>query len=154
MKKIKFLALVGICMLGFASCGKSGSDGLCSHRKAEAEPFKNYLEAQSTPQIVDYRSEEDYINGHLPEAKSFPVSVVELDGTNGDCAYVKKVMAKFDVNKPLFVYGGKDAFGTNGMAVPGQLACKFCTVTLLVGGIDAWKNAGLPIETGKPAEDQ
>ncbi|MBR4713462.1 MAG: rhodanese-like domain-containing protein [Paludibacteraceae bacterium] len=147
MKRVRLFiqVLIGICVCGFVSC-HSGKDELCDHDKADPEPFNNYLEQQAEPQIVDYRSEADYAKGHIKGAESIPVSVVELDGTNGDCAYVKKVMAKFDVNKPLFVYGGNDAFGTNGMAVPGQLACKFCSVTLLVGGYDAWVEAGLPTE--------
>ena len=149
MKNVRLfiLAILGVCLSVLSSCsGKGGSDTLCDHKKAEAELFWNYMQKQDVPQVVDYRSAEEYAKGYIVGAKSIPVSVVELNGTNGDCEYVKKVMAVFDVNKPLFVYGGKDAFGTNGMAVPGQLACKFCSVTLLVGGYDAWVAAGLPTE--------
>lgn len=147
MKNVRLLilAILGVCLCVLSSCnGKGGSDTLCDHRKAEAGPFNNYLEKQAEPQIVDYRSAAEYAKGCIKGAVNIPVSVVELNGSNGDCEYVKKVMAEFDVNKPLFVYGGKDAFGTNGMAVPGQLACKFTSVTLLVGGYDAWVAAGLP----------
>ena len=150
MKKIKFIvmALVGICLCGLVSCKSSnGGENLCHHEKAEATLFKNALEKQGTLQLGDYRSKADYDKGHLPGAVNIPVSVVELDGTGGDCAYVRKVMEVFDTQIPLFVYGGNDAFGTNGMAVPGQLACKYTSVSLMVGGYDAWVKAGLPTTT-------
>lgn len=149
MKKVRIIimALAGICLSGLVSCNKgSGSEDLCHHEKAEAVLFKNAIERQSTLQLVDYRSKEEYDKGHLPNAVNIPVSVVDLNGTGGNCAYVDKVMAVFDTQIPLFVYGGNDAFGTNGMAVPGQLACKFTSVSLMVGGYNAWVKEGLPTE--------
>lgn len=150
MRKVRlfFLTVIGICMAGFVSCSKSGngSDELCDHRKADPQPYFTYMESQAEQHIVDYRSEEDFAKGHLPNAVNIPATIKDLDGANGDCAYVKKVLQCFnyDTETPLFVYGGKDAFGTKGMAVPGQLACKFKVVTLLVGGYDGWVKEGLP----------
>lgn len=150
MRKVRLslLAIMGICMFGLFSCSKDGkgSDELCDHRKADPQPYFNFMESQAEQHVVDYRSEEDFAKGHLLNAINIPATIKDLDGANGNCEYVKKVLQSFnyDTDTPLFVYGGKDAFGTKGMAVPGQLACKFKVVTLLVGGYDGWVKEGLP----------
>lgn len=153
MNRLRFnlllCATMAISMTSCDSCGGGGDDGdLCSHAKVGPEGFKTYMEKLDNPQIVDYRSLEDFNKGHIPGAVNIPVSIKDLDGEHGNCEYSKKVMAVFDTNKPLLVYGGDVGFGINGQAVPGHLACKFGedNVTLLVGGFKAWTDKEYPTE--------
>ncbi len=130
------------------SCCGGGQDDLCSHEKANAAGFKSYMEKLSNPQLIDYRTEKEFAEGHIPGAVNIPVTNKKLDGANGNCDYVKEAMAIFDVNLPVLVYGADGGWGINGNAVPGQLACKFGedNVTLLEGGYNAWVKAGYAIE--------
>ncbi len=147
--KLLLCATMAICMTSCDSCGGDGEDGdLCSHAKVGPESFKTYMEKLSDPQIIDYRSEEDFAKGHIPGAVNIPVTIKDLDGEHGNCEYTKKAMAVFDTNEPLLVYGGDVGFGINGQAVPGHLACKFGedNVTLLVGGFKAWEEKGYTTE--------
>lgn len=147
--KLFFAAVMAVSMTSCDSCSDNGGqDGLCSHLKANAAGFKNKMEKQNILQLIDYRSAEEYAKGHIPGAINIPVSNKLLDGSNGNCEYVKLAMENFDTNLPLLVYGADAGFGINGNAVPGQLACKFGedNVTLLEGGINAWTKAGYPLE--------
>lgn len=146
--KLLFCAAMAVSMAGCDGCGGGGDEDLCTHAKAYPENFKAYMERLDNPQIVDYRKAEEFAKGHIPGAVNIPVTVQDLDGTKGNCPYVKMVLEVFDVNQPILVYGGDTGFGVNGQAVPGQLACKFGekNVTLLVGGYKAWVEAGYPTE--------
>ena len=145
--KLFFAACMAISMTSCDSCGGGGQDDLCDHGKANAPAFKTYLEKQTIKQIIDYRSEEKYNAGHIPDAINIPfVSAKQINGSNGDCEYVKLALDNFDANIPLFVYGEDAGFGIQGNSIPGQLACKFKDVTLLEGGYSKWTGAGYPEE--------
>lgn len=143
--KLFFAAVLAVCMTSCDSCSK-GQDDLCFHVKASPAKFKTAMEGQDIPHIIDYRTAEEFAQGHIPGAVNIPVTVKDLDGTGGNCPYVRKVMEEFDLNSDLLVYGNDGGFGINGNAVPGQLACKYGSdkVTLLEGGYKAWVNAGYP----------
>lgn len=145
MKKLAFKFFFGlvmaVSMTNCSSCGGDEDDDLCDHDKISAKVFKNYMEKQNVIQLVDYRKAEDFNAGHIPGAVNIPAVTKDLDGENGNCEYVKKVMEQFDTNYPILIYGGNDSWGLNGNVVPGQVACKFGSdkTTLLDGGFKAWE---------------
>ena len=100
---------------------------------------------ESAPQILDYRSAEEYAKGHIPGAISMPVATTDLIKNS---EYFQNVKKRFSTTKKIYIYGGSDSWGVNGNIVPGMIACDWGkeNTFLLDGGFGAWEKAGYPVE--------
>lgn len=146
MKQFKLLFAVLIAALCLGSCKTGGSEvDLSGHIKLGVDNFKSEIDKESAPQILDYRSVDEYAKGHIPGAISMPVATADLVA---DSEYMRNIQSTFSTTKKLFIYGGNDSWGVNGNVLPGLIADiwgKDKTI-LLDGGFGAWEKAGYPVE--------
>lgn len=89
---------------------------------------------ESTVQLVDVRSMEEYLEGHIAQAQL-------IDVTKPGFIQVCEQMLRKDRTVAVYCRSGR----RSAMAA-GQLAKKGYKVVNLDGGILAWKDAGKPVE--------
>jgi thioredoxin len=97
----------------------------------EAKTFAEKIAATPNPQILDVRTPEEFVSGHIDNAKN-------VDWLSND--FVTNT-AKFDKSKPVFVYcksGGRSQKAAEKLSELG-----FTTIYQLDGGILKWDAAGL-----------
>jgi rhodanese-related sulfurtransferase len=87
-------------------------------------------------QVIDVRESDDYVAGHLPEARNFPAGrleerAVELDKLK---------------DTPLILVCQSGVRSTGACKQLEKLG--FTKVHSLDGGINAWREAGLPLKKG------
>lgn len=135
MKKINpsFFAFMAILpAMTFNSCAqKSGSD---STKVLAVDAFAKKIESTANAQLVDVRTPEEFKEGHL---KGF--TNIDWQGAN-----FQAEISKLDKNKPTFIHcrSGKRSAAAN----EAMLKLGFKEVYDLKGGINAWKEAGKPVE--------
>lgn len=136
MFKIK-IALLGVIIISTLACNTAltqNADVL------NANDFQVKISKEAAAQIVDVRTPEEYTEGHLEHAIN-----IDYNGDNFDSE-----IERLDKSKPTFVYclsGGRSAKAAEIMRKKG-----FRNVYEMKGGMLAWRNAGLPIETAVGAE--
>ncbi|NWF70070.1 MAG: MBL fold metallo-hydrolase [Chloroflexi bacterium] len=91
--------------------------------------------ALAAPYILDVRSRSEYEDGHIPAAQHIAMG------------YVPRRLHELPRDRQIIVQCGA---GVRSMIVASLLAGQGLRVINLVGGIDAWKQAGLPLEKGIP----
>ena len=87
-------------------------------------------------QVIDVREPEEYVAGHLPESRNFPLA--RLEERAGELDKLKST--------PLILIcqtGARSSGACNTLAKLG-----FTKVHNLDGGIAAWRTAGLPLKKG------
>lgn len=111
----------------------------CQHSSAKAqskispEAFETKLQQDSTIQLIDVRTPEEYVAGHI--AGSVNMNIYDDD--------FAAQFGKLDKNRPVLVYcarGGRSADAAEQMAKAG-----YTQVFDLNGGFIAWKDAGKPV---------
>ena len=105
----------------------------------DAADFKRRMSTQGdNVQILDFRSEADFDAGHIAGAKNIHAT---LEGTmSNNTPFCDKVLATFDKNRPLFMYGGKSV--DLEFSVPGRISkigFGRDNTYILQGGFDIWK---------------
>ncbi len=130
MKKIitNLLALLGLA----TACGQQG------YENAEVNAFAERIKSPDVV-LLDVRTAEEFGEGHLTNALNIDV---KEDG------FVEKAKSTLPADKTIAVYcrGGKRSANAAAM-----LAEEGFKVVNLVGGITAWKNAGMPVEMTQQA---
>lgn len=128
-KQLTFiLVLLGFVTLAFAQPEKP--EGLLP-----VDQFAANLKAQSTPQLIDARSAEEFALNHIPDAVNFNLQ------TEGYETLVKGLSP----SKPVFVYSIANG---RSVALATDLRKKgFKDVYVLDSGIGAWTGAGNPLFT-------
>lgn len=124
------LAVVSGSLLVFTSFRRGGG------RNAVTPTQATILINRENAQIIDIRESDDYINGHLPEARN--ISESRLDERVGE-------LDKFK-DTPLILVcqsGARTAAACKKLEGLG-----FNRVHSLDGGINAWREAGLPLKRG------
>ena len=87
-------------------------------------------------QVIDVRSSDEYVGGHLPESRNIPFD--QLETRAGELDRLKET--------PLILVCQT---GTRSVAASKQLAkLGFAKVNNLAGGIAGWRAAGLPLRKG------
>lgn len=88
---------------------------------------------QSNAMVVDLRPAGEYANGHIINAMNIPVAELESR---------RKQLDKYK-DKPVILYcqGGAES----GRVVRGFKHEGFNEIYVLKGGLQAWKNAGMPV---------
>ncbi|MFN8321689.1 MAG: thioredoxin domain-containing protein [Chitinophagales bacterium] len=113
------------------SCNNSSP----SATNLSAEEFSVKLKQQTSAQLIDVRTAEEFSKGHLTDA-------LNIDWNGED---FEKEVSKLDKSKPVYVYclsGGRSASAAAQMRENG-----FVTVYEMDGGIMKWRAAGLPETT-------
>lgn len=125
MKKIltNLLALLGLA----TACGQQGYENM---------DVNAFAERIKSPDVVllDVRTAEEFGEGHLSNA--FNIDVKEED-------FVEKAKTALPADKTIAVYCRSGKRSANAAAM---LAKEGFKVVNLLGGITAWKNAGMPVE--------
>ncbi len=93
--------------------------------------------------IMDVRTPEKYAEGHIPGAKNIRLPQIDPKERDPDIDKYGEIIV-YDQNRG----------SASGMAVSKRmLMVEYDDVHLFVEGFDAWKAAGLPVETGsKPVK--
>lgn len=113
------------------SCSQNPAEG---QNKLSPVAFEAMLKSDSTVQLIDVRTLEEFQSGHIHGAQN--LNIQEAD-------FVKKIN-QLDKNRPVMVYcavGGRSASAANQCSKLG-----FPKVYDLKGGITAWKAAGKGLE--------
>jgi len=92
--------------------------------------------------VLDLRSNEAYLRGHIVNAKSIPFD--ELDAHKDRLNGLK--------NKPIVAVC--EAGTTSNRAVASLRGSGFESIYGLKGGMNAWTQAGLPVVTGKKTKSK
>ena len=124
------LAIVSGSMLAFYSFRRPG--GSHSLTPTEATLLINREDAQ----IIDVREPDEYVAGHLPESRNFPLARLEERASE---------LAKFK-DAPLIVVCQSGTRSTGACKTLEKLG--FTKAHNLGGGIGAWRTAGLPLKKG------
>ena len=125
MKKIITSLLA---LLGLAACSQQGFEN------ADVNAFASRIADQDVV-LLDVRTAEEYDDGHIQNAINIDV---KQDG------FIEEAKSILPADKTIAVYcrSGKRSANAAGM-----LAKEGYKVVNLAGGIMAWKDAGMPIET-------
>lgn len=124
------LAVVSGSLLLFTSLRRGGGHNAVTPTQA------TILINRENAQVVDVRESDDYVSGHLPEARNIPEA--RLEERVGE-------LDKFK-DTPLILVcqsGGRTAAACKKLEGLG-----FNRVHSLDGGINAWREAGLPLKRG------
>lgn len=107
-----------------------------------ANEFQTELKSAEPGQILDVRTIDEYINGHIEGAVLADVS----------SNLFQEAIAKLDKNKTVFVYclsGGRSSSAATQLNKIG-----FKSVINLSGGMLAWQSANLPVSTQEGAVEK
>lgn len=90
--------------------------------------------------VVDVREPDEFEQGHIPGAVNIPRGWLEFKADPTCPAYDERI----GPDKPILIYcpfGGRSALATAALQ-----ELEYANVTNLEGGLEAWKNAGYPVE--------
>jgi rhodanese-related sulfurtransferase len=127
MKKLTAMLLLLVALTGCQAQQKQSTE--------LAQP-KEFLEKTQTDegQVIDVRTPGEYKSGHIKGAKNLHIYDKDFE----------KQLNTLDKNVPVYVYckaGGRSAEAVEIMEQKG-----FKKIIELDGGMDAWNEAGLPVE--------
>ncbi len=116
-------------LLGLTACSNAQNK---AYTDMDVEAFSKFITEKGV-QIVDVRTPEEYVEGHIEDAKN--INVFDSD-------FTEKAMKSLDTSKPVAVYCRS---GKRSADAAQRLSEKGFSVTNLKGGILAWKANNLPI---------
>lgn len=122
---------LGLLLFTAFSCNSQTGN---SDTRVNAEAFEKGLTEEKV-QVLDVRKASEYKTGHLKNA-------LQADWTNKEQFFER--VKYIDKDKPVYIYclaGGRSSAAATWMRENG-----FRNVVELIGGINAWKNAGKPLE--------
>lgn len=139
MINIKTLLLLAIVAIIAVSCAKIFSKGnkttplsLNGYANVDANEF-TFLVANTTVQLLDVRTQEEFDEGHIAGARLIDVN---------DTAFVEKAKAVLDAAWPVAVYCRS---GRRSARAASLLTAQGFKVTNLAGGVIAWQDAGMTL---------
>ena len=97
------------------------------------DQLASQIEAGKAPLVIDVRSEDEYLAGHVPGARLIPHDKMS--------DYVGSLAAMKEDTIVLYCRSGKRA----GAAAEVLEANGFSKVTILEGSFEAWSGAGKPV---------
>ncbi|MBC7642732.1 MAG: rhodanese-like domain-containing protein [Flavobacterium sp.] len=125
MKKLLLIIITGLLS---AICNAQNYESLL------AKKFQEKLNTEKSPQILDVRSPEEFISGHIENA-------ININWNSSDFSDKVKSFVK---TKPIFVNclgGGRSKKASEALSLLG-----FTKVYELKGGISEWKSNNFPIK--------
>lgn len=149
------LCLASIFVLSVNSCKKEKTEELGPYYKIpSAETLKgsysHLLDVENGAQIVDYRSQAEFVAGHIPGAINIPATIANTASDDAD--FCKKILARCNKSTPVLLYGKKSAADLEHI-VPGRVSkigYGYDKTFVLLGGFEGWKKAyPTEIQTGR-----
>ena len=125
MKQLTVMALLSL--LGLFSCK--------AYENLSVEAFQQKLAQDGSVQLIDARTPEEFAQGHLPGA-------LNIDWLAG--GFVDAAKPVLDAARPVLIYcrsGRRSAEAASALSKEGF------QVSNLLGGINAWQEAGMPVTT-------
>jgi len=114
-----------------------------SFRNMTVEEARHLLEAEPSLFVLDVRSRDEYISGHIPGAINIPYTEIQT----------RRGKLPADTGTPLLAYCRSGFRST--IASRTLVSLGFENVTNMIGGILAWKRKGLPVVKGEePGEKE
>jgi len=113
------------------SCSPNTARG---QNKLSPDAFEAMLRPDSSIQLVDVRTPDEFKSGHIAKAQNLNIY---------DADFARKI-GQLDKNRPVMVYcavGGRSANAASQFSTLG-----FTKVYDLKGGITAWKSAGKAVQ--------
>lgn len=98
------------------------------------DQFEELMKNKAAVKVLDVRTSAEVAQGHLPDALS-------MDFQNNN---FKNEIAKLDKRRTYLLYCKAGTRSENAASI--MIAAGFTHIYSLEGGIDAWKEAGKPIE--------
>ncbi|MBP5456700.1 MAG: hypothetical protein J6Y37_09385 [Paludibacteraceae bacterium] len=136
------MAIVSVCA---TSCSSDSNNELEAYKKVNEKIFKENIEASSrngVPQIIDYRSPEEYAAGHIEDAVNIPVTDRNAEGK------IKEELKRFEQSRNIYIYGSKSTNNTLGFYLAGIVSKEGWGLSKtfhLINGIEGWEEAGYPV---------
>lgn len=144
LKQFFVMAFVAVLSLGFSACSGSDTEKLDSYKKVEdAKGFQERINTSTNCCVVDYRSAEEYAEGHIPGAINIPATDRTAETS------FKAAMKNIDQSKSIYLYGSKKTNGSMGFYLAGivsSMGWGLAKTYHLMTGYEGWVDAGLPIE--------
>jgi len=110
-------------------------------REIGAAEAAEALESNRKTLVLDVREPGEYAEGHIPGALNIPRGLLE---PKADLEYPNREPRLSDRAQPIIVHcasGARSAFAADVLQAMG-----FTNVQSMAGGIQAWKEKGLPVE--------
>ena len=107
--------------------------------RIDAKQFSEKMAATASPQLIDVRTPDEFMSGHLAGAKNLVIDTQEFEAG----------LDQLDKSKPVFVYclsGGRSAATASILAKKG-----FKEVYDLENGLIGWQSGGYGLESGTSA---
>ena len=108
------------------------------------EAAKELAAAAQSPEkaitVIDVRTPEEFAEGHLQGARNIDIASPDF----------QKNLAKLDPAKTYLVHCAAGGRSTRSLSILNKLGFK--SIMHLDGGINGWKEAGLPLEKPAPAK--
>ena len=120
MKKVFFIFIM---MYSFSSCAQETKQ----HQLISQEEFAQILTKEI--QLLDVRTPQEYQQGYIEGA-------ILINFFDSD--FVPKVSARFDKNKPLYIYCAVG--GRSNKAAKKLISVGFDSIYDIKGGFNKWKN--------------
>jgi phage shock protein E len=138
------LALLGCASLLAGCAGTRFAESAAapsSTRITHVEPVAAADMLKSNPDVVvvDVRTPGEFEGGRIAGAENIDFNAPDFEAN----------LSKLDRETPVLVHCAAGGRSTRSLEVFERLG--FQSVTHLDGGLNAWKAAGLPVETGSPA---
>lgn len=136
MKIIQYFAsllLLNFLLSNVSFCQNNGNNKIGG--KLSAQEFEQKINSEKFVQIIDVRTPEEFAQGFIKNAINI----------NWNAGNFENQVSKLNKTKPVYVYclaGGRSASAASKLNELG-----FTTIYDLKGGMNAWRNASLPIET-------
>lgn len=134
-------AFVSLCLLCVVGCDKDTRDSDIVNVKV-AEVSELVKDAEGTPLallLIDPRPQTEFEDGHIPGARN--LLLTRFDGEKGRDP---RIVAFSET----IVYGEDPSSPVGRAVVKRMLAMDYKDVRFFAGGLNEWKAANLPIETG------
>ena len=133
------LAMLAANLTAFAARPAHAAEVAVAHMNVRQA--KQLIAALPDLQIIDVRTGGEYRKGHLEGAVNI----------NYYSPLFRRDIAKFDRDRPYLVHCKTGARSSRAVRIMGELG--FTMIYHMDGGTDAWRAAGLPFVTDRPAEN-
>ena len=104
-------------------------------KKLDPVAYQRAIAATEEPRIVDVRTDLEFADGHLPGAVRIGIEDEDFE----------KRLKALGLDQPLYLYCGSGFRSAKSAKRAAEFGFK--KVLDLEGGIKAWKDAGLPVES-------
>lgn len=117
-------------LLGLLLSGLACTQDSAAQQKIGPNEFEKMIKNDQTVQLIDVRTPEEYVAGHLEGSKNFDYYAADFD----------KKLATLDKTKPVLVYCAVG--GRSGSAAGQMKQLGFKNVVDLTGGYRSWTAQG------------